>query len=81
MEDKSIKIVKRYIKKNGEEVIKFYDQKKYNDKYYKINSDKIKEKYYCNFCNKNIIKANKHNHEKTKIHILHSKYNIDIKNI
>lgn len=76
-----IKIIKKYKKKNGEEVIKTYNQRLYNDSYYKKNTDKFKETYICVKCNKNVSKANKFNHERTKSHILYEKYNIDIKNI
>lgn len=80
-EIKFVKTIKKYKNKNGEEKIKVYNQKNYNDEYYKKNIDKFKEKYICSFCNKNIIKSNKFNHEKTKSHILNEKYKIDIKNL
>lgn len=76
-----IKNTKKYIKKNGDEVVKIYNQKNYNEKYYKKNKDKFKETYLCIDCNKNVLKANKFNHEHTKSHILQSKYKIDFKNI
>jgi hypothetical protein len=77
---KTIDVIKKYKTKNGE-VIKVYNQRNYNDTYYKKNTDKFKEKYMCNDCNKHVSKANKHNNEKTKSHILQSKYKIDLKNI
>lgn len=76
-----VKTIKKYTNKNNEEIVKEYNQKIYNDKYYKNNSSKFKETYLCPNCNKNVSKANKFNHERTKGHILHEKYNIDFKNI
>jgi nitrous oxidase accessory protein NosD len=78
---KMVKTIKKYKTKNGEETIKVYNQKNYNDAYYKKNIDKFKETYKCELCNKNIIKANKFNHERTKGHILYDKYKINIKNL
>lgn len=80
-EVKIIKNTKKYIKKNGEEMVKTYNQKIYNEKYYKNNADKFKETYICPDCQKNIIKSNKFNHEKTKSHILQSKFKIDFKKL
>lgn len=74
----SVKSIKKYKTKNGDEKIKVYNQKKYNDEYYKKNIEKFKETYLCVNCNKNIVKTNKYNHEKTKLHILHQKYNINL---
>ena len=62
------KLIKRYTKKDGTEVIKTYDNKKYNDAYYAKNKDKLKAKYLCG-CGSNVITSNKHNHEKTGLHI------------
>ena len=76
-----VKTIKKYKVKNGEEIIKVYNQKNYNDTYYKKNIDKFKETYLCPNCNKNISKANKFNHERTKGHILNEKYKIDIMNL
>jgi len=76
-----VQTIKKYKKKNGEEQIKVYNQKNYNDRYYKNNIEKFKETYVCSHCMKNISKANKFNHEKTKSHILHSKYKIDFNNL
>ena len=77
---KMVKTIKKYKTKNGE-VVKVYNQKNYNDTYYKKNIDKFKETYKCELCNKNIIKANKFNHERTKGHILYDRYQINIKNL
>jgi nitrous oxidase accessory protein NosD len=78
---KIVKSIKKYKNKNGEEKIKVYNQKNYNDLYYKNNLEKFREVFVCKFCEKNIIKSNKFNHEKTKTHILNEKYNINIKNL
>ena len=80
-EIKMIKNIKKYTKKNGEEITKIYNQKLYTEKYYQIHSDKLKESYLCSHCNKNVLKTNKHNHEKTKTHILHSKFQIDLRKL
>jgi nitrous oxidase accessory protein NosD len=79
--EKIVKTIKKYKTKNGEETVKVYNQKNYNDAYYKKNIDKFKETYKCDLCNKNILKANKFNHERTKGHILYHKYKIDLKNL
>jgi hypothetical protein len=73
--DKCKKYVKyvKYVNKNGDEVVKVYNQKKYNVKYLNNNPDKLKEKYLCEICNKMIVKIHKNRHEKTKFHILYSK--------
>lgn len=81
MENLKSQIIKKYIKKNGEEVIKTYDQKVYNNTYYSKNKDKINKCYKCVLCDKEINHSNKTNHEKTKLHILRSKYNIDFKHL
>jgi len=65
-EIKVVKAIKKYNTKNGEK-IKVYNQKIYNDLYYKKNINKFKETYLCVCCNKNILKSNKTNHQKTKI--------------
>jgi hypothetical protein len=80
-EIKLVKTIKKYKNKNGEEQIKVYNQKNYNDTYYKKNIEKFKETYVCSHCMKNILKANKFNHEKTKGHILHQKYKININDL
>jgi hypothetical protein len=82
MEIEKNKVTKKYIKKNGEEVVKTYNQKLYNTKYYNKNKDNIiKKDYKCECCNVIINKLNKSNHEKTKKHILRSKYNININSL
>ena len=65
--------MKTYTKKNGEVVVKEYDQKKYNKSYYEKNKDKIAEEVYtCECCNKEgIKKRNKFNHEKSVKHKLY----------
>lgn len=70
--DKCKKYVK-YVNKNGDEVVKVYNQKKYNVKYLKKNPDKLKEKYKCEVCDKMINKYHKSQHERTRVHILYSK--------
>jgi nitrous oxidase accessory protein NosD len=77
----SVKTIKKYKNKDGVEQVKVYNQKIYNDRYYKNNINKFKDTYHCDFCNKNVLKSNKHNHEQTKKHVLQSKYNIDLKNL
>lgn len=66
--------MKTYTKKNGEVVVKEYDQKKYNKSYYEKNKEKIAEEVYnCECCNKEgIKKRNKFNHEKTEKHKLYA---------
>ena len=61
------KLIKRYTKKDGTEVVKVYDNKKYNDAHYAKNKLKLNEKYLCG-CGSNVNKSNKSNHEKTGIH-------------
>jgi hypothetical protein len=63
------KLVKKYKNKNGEEVIKVYDQQKYNSKFYQKHKEKINEIYECELCKKNVKRANKFNHERTNLHI------------
>jgi hypothetical protein len=67
--------MKSYTKKNGEVVVKDYDQKKYNKSYYEKNKEKIAEEVYtCEYCEKEgIKKRNKFNHEKTVKHKLYKK--------
>lgn len=62
-------MIKHLVKKNGDIVIKEYNQKKYNDTYYEKNKDKIKEKLMCDICNKSFLKSNKSNHYISKQHI------------
>jgi hypothetical protein len=81
MESLKNQIVKKYTKKNGDEVVKTYNQQKYNNTYYSKNKDKINKTYKCVLCDKEINHSNKSNHEKTKIHILKSKYDIDFKQL
>jgi ABC-type uncharacterized transport system substrate-binding protein len=65
------KMVKKYTKKNGEVVIKDYDQKTYNKTYYEKNKEKINdEKYICESCNKEVKTRNRFNHTKTERHKL-----------
>lgn len=61
------KLIKKYTTKKGE-VIKVYDQQKYNSTYYQKHKDKINAIYECEYCKKSVKRANKHNHEKTKLH-------------
>lgn len=66
---KKIPTIKKYIKKDGVEICKEYDQKKYNDAYYIKNKVKFLETYLCPSCHINVLKTNKSNHLKTKKHI------------
>lgn len=66
------KLIKKYKNKKGEEVVKIYDQQKYNSKFYQKHKEKINEIYECQCCKKNVKRANKFNHERTKLHIANS---------
>lgn len=81
MEESKSQIIKKYTKKNGEEVIKTYDQKKYNNNYYMKHKNNNIKNYKCVVCDKEIKQSNKSNHEKTKLHILKTKYDIDFNNL
>jgi hypothetical protein len=70
------KLIKKYKNKTGDEVIKVYDQQKYNSKFYKKHKDKINKIYECKLCKKNVIQANKFNHERTNLHIGFLKKNL-----
>jgi hypothetical protein len=64
------KNIKKYINKAGDEKIYIYNQTEYNKRNYEKNKDKILNDYYeCTLCdNKKILKCNKYNHEKSKLH-------------
>ena len=66
-------ITKKYTKKNGEEVIKQYNQQKYNKTFYEKNKGNIKAKEICN-CGGSYCISNKSNHEETRIHRLYELY-------
>lgn len=62
--------MKTYTNKNGE--VKEYNQTEYNKRYYEKNKEQIlQNKYTCEFCNKQVSKSNRTNHEKTVKHQLH----------
>ena len=63
------KLIKKYKTKSGEEVIKVYDQQKYNSNYYLKHKEKINEIYVCELCKKNVKRSNKFNHERSNLHI------------
>jgi hypothetical protein len=66
--------MKSYTKKNGEVIL--YDQTEYNKKFYEKNKDKINdEKIICQYCNKEYVKRNKYNHEKSLKHKLYKELN------
>lgn len=70
---KKVIVDKKYINKQGIETIYHYDQKKYNDTYYKINKTKILSNIYtCPSCNIAINLLNKSNHNKTLKHKLNN---------
>jgi len=69
MEEKIIPIIKKYIKKNNEEKIYNYNQKKYNDTYYLKHKEKIlTRKYKCECCNREYLLNNKSIHENSMKH-------------
>lgn len=74
MEDQDIKkeiLVKRtYKHKNGEECIKTYDQKKYNDAFYQKHKEVMTMKHSCECGGKYTI-TNKSRHDKGKYHTLY----------
>ena len=55
-------------KKTNEIITKVYDQKEYNDKYYKANREKLLEKVKCE-CGREYTKALKSRHVKSKEHL------------
>jgi hypothetical protein len=66
---KSIPVMKKKVcKKTGEIKTYVYDQKKYNDAFYKKNKDKILEKITCDLCKGSYCKNGYNNHIKTKKH-------------
>lgn len=62
-------ITKKYMKKNGEEVIKQYDQNLYNKTYYEKNKEKLAERKMCG-CGLDYLPTNKSNHQSGRIHKL-----------
>ena len=68
--------MKSYTKKNGEVVIKNYDQKEYNKRHYEKNKEAIlNNTYICICCNKKVNERCRSNHEKTLKHQLYSQIN------
>lgn len=69
--------MKTYTKKNGEVVVKNYDQKEYNKRHYEKNKEKIlNDTYICVSCNKRVNERNRTNHERTLKHSLYSQLNV-----
>ena len=65
-------ITKKYIKKNGDEVIKKYDQNKYNKNFYAKHKDELCEKHVCE-CGKEYTHGNISHHIKSQYHLLYKK--------
>ena len=65
-------VSKRYIKKNGEEVIKQYDQTKYNKNFYAKHKDELCEKHVCE-CGKIYTHGNVSHHIKSQYHLLYKR--------
>lgn len=64
--------MKTYTKKNGEVVVKDYNQKEYNKRFYEKNKEEIlNDKYVCEYCNKDVNSRNRTNHDKTVKHQLY----------
>ena len=69
----AIKLTERkYMKKNGEEVIKQYNQNLYNKTYYEKNKGKLAERVVCG-CGLDYLIPNKSNHCSGRIHKLWEK--------
>jgi hypothetical protein len=64
-------IIKKYTKKNGEEVIKQYNQNKYNQTFYNKHKEELVKKHNCE-CGGIYLATNKFNHFKTRIHKLYT---------
>ena len=64
---------KQYVKKNGEVVIKQYDQKEYNKKFYEKNKEKYSLRNICD-CGGSYTAPNKSKHDISRIHKLYEKY-------
>jgi hypothetical protein len=69
---REIKVQKKYIKKNGVESIKTYDQRKYNEAFYNKHKEEINKKHLCE-CSAHYIKSNLSKHKKSKYHLLYLK--------
>ena len=67
------KIIKTYIKKNGEVVIKEYNQQEYNLRHYEKHKEKYTDKHECD-CGGNYTLPNKAKHYESRIHKLYQKY-------
>ena len=65
-------ITKKYTKKNGEEVIKQYDQTKYNKNFYAKHKEEINKKDICE-CGKEYTHGNISHHIKSQYHSLYKK--------
>jgi hypothetical protein len=73
-------LTKKYIKKNGEVVIKQYNQTKYNTVYYMNNREVLTEHHTC-ACGGQYTKLNKHNHNKGKVHKMYERIFINNNNV
>jgi len=62
--------IKKYITKDGVEVVKTYNQNIYNANYKLKHPEKQKETLHCEVCNKDVLISNKYNHRKTQKHII-----------
>ena len=65
-------VSKKYIKKNGEEVIKKYDQTKYNQNFYAKHKNELCEKHTCE-CGKEYTHGNISHHIKSQYHLLYKR--------
>jgi len=77
MEDKNIKGMRKYKNKQGEEVIKEYNQTAYNKKFYEKHKQEINKKEICR-CGGSYTKSNRTKHDKGRYHILFITHNNDI---
>ena len=73
-------ITKRYTKKNGEVVIKKYNQSQYKTFYYMNNKKKLTELTICE-CGGQYNNLNKYNHKKGKIHKQYEEISLNNNNV
>jgi hypothetical protein len=71
-------LIKTYTKKNGDVVIKEYNQREYNKRFYEKNKEKLAVKVKCN-CGGGYTSPNKTKHEESRIHKLWINYMEKIK--
>tara|TARA_R110000868_G_scaffold271606_2_gene530981 strand:- start:464 stop:748 length:285 start_codon:yes stop_codon:yes gene_type:complete len=74
MEDKNIKGMRKYKNKQGEEVIKEYNQTAYNKKFYEKHKEDINKKCTC-VCGGSYTKSNRTKHDKGRYHSLYALHN------